>query len=564
MNLKEGDFISHYRIIQRIGAGGMGVVYKAEDVKLKRRVALKFLPQDETLVPHAKERFIHEAQTASALDHPNICTIHEIAETDEGQTFLVMSCYEGETLRQRLQRQAFSARESLSVAIQLCDGLGAAHEKNIVHRDLKPDNIIVLSNGLVKILDFGLAKFLGQTKLTTEGTTLGTIAYMSPEQVQSLDVDQRSDIYSMSVILFEMLTGDLPFKGEHQLATLYLIVNASPPSPRSICPAIPEALEQIVLTGMQKQRESRYQSCSVMREQLLSVIDASAIGAGGQAPVPSPQQDLAATQQISRAMRPSRRKIAAYGALVLIVIATITVAFFLFRIPADADRRAIARSHRDRAIVLMDDNQVTAAKQELESALEADPTFSLGWSTMAAVNIRLGNLDVAITQGTKAIELDSNSANAYYNLAYALEEKGRLDEAMACYSSAIRIDSLYIPAQSAQANLYIRLDQADKATSVLQNALRLDSTSRYSYLLYRNLGKAHLKSGRFDESIAALKKSIELQPDQGAEPLYFLATAYKAKGMKRESRATLQKYITAETDSVKRHGAQELMKSLAN
>jgi serine/threonine protein kinase len=553
-----GQTVSHYRILERLGAGGMGIVYRAEDTTLKRQVALKFLPRDDTLLPHAEERFLHEARAASALDHPNICTIHEIAKTEEGQLFLVMSCYEGETLRARLQRQALTVNEAIAIAAQLCDGLGAAHERKIVHRDLKPDNIMILSNGLVKILDFGLAKFLGQTKLTTEGTTLGTIAYMSPEQVQSSDVDHRSDIYSLCVILYEMLTGEIPFKAEHHMATFYLIVNVMPPGLRSINPAIPDALERTVLLGMEKEKEKRHQNCSLLKQQLLPFSPAQI-----PSPPPSPTRRESVEELRSGGKtRLSRGTIIGYAGAGAVLLVFLLSAIFFFGNSKHPNGRMIARAHRDRAILLMDSNQLAGSQLELDSALEADPSYALGWSTAAAVNVRLGNLDLAIRQGMRAVALDSTSANAFYNLAYALEERGELDDALAYYGRVVRIDSLYMPAQSARASLCTRMGRADEATMILHNALRMDSVSRYSYLLYRNLGNAHLAAGRPDESIVAVTKSMELQPDQGAEPLYILAGAYQAKGMLAKTRALLRTYIATESDSARRSRGEKMMRDL--
>jgi serine/threonine protein kinase len=195
----------------------MGVVYKAEDTKLKRMVALKFLPSHISESPEEKARFIHEAQSASALNHPNITTIHEIDEF-EGQMFTVMEYCEGRTLKQIIEEETLSIKKVLDIGIQICEGLTAAHNKEIVHRDIKSDNIMLTPRGQVKIMDFGLAKLKGAAKLTTAGTTVGTAAYMSPEQAQGEEVDSRSDIFSFGVVLYELLTGRLPFEGEHQAA----------------------------------------------------------------------------------------------------------------------------------------------------------------------------------------------------------------------------------------------------------------------------------------------------------------------------------------------------------
>ena len=205
----------------------MGVVYKAEDTKLGRTVALKFLPPDLTRDAEAKERFVQEARAASALDHPNICNVHEIDETADGQTFIAMACYDGESLKAKIERGPLKLDEALDIATQIAQGLAKAHGQGIIHRDIKPANILITKDGLVKIVDFGLAKLAG-TKLTKTGKTLGTAQYMSPEQARGEQVDQRADIWSLGIVLYEMLTGKHAFPGEYEQATLYAIMNEEP------------------------------------------------------------------------------------------------------------------------------------------------------------------------------------------------------------------------------------------------------------------------------------------------------------------------------------------------
>ncbi|NUO83500.1 protein kinase [candidate division KSB1 bacterium] len=265
------EVISHYRILDKLGAGGMGVVYKAEDLKLKRFVALKFLPTELTHDAEAKERFVQEAQAASALDHPNICTIHEIDETDDGQMFIVMAYYEGETLQKKVNSGQLSVASAVEFAIQIAQGLAKAHEHGIVHRDLKPANIIITKDGVVKIVDFGLAKLASQPRLTKTGSTVGTMAYMSPEQARGEAVDHRADIWALGVVLYEMLTGQLPFKGEQEHAIMYSTLFEQPQPVAELRSDIPNELATVVENALQKDRNNRYQSAAAMLRDLQSM-----------------------------------------------------------------------------------------------------------------------------------------------------------------------------------------------------------------------------------------------------------------------------------------------------
>jgi tetratricopeptide (TPR) repeat protein/tRNA A-37 threonylcarbamoyl transferase component Bud32 len=256
--LSPGAMISHYRIIEKIGAGGMGVVYRAEDTELGRTVALKFLAPQALGGQEDRARLRREAQAAAALDHPNICTVHEIGHA-EGYTFIVMAYVEGQELKDRIAAGPLDVEEALRLAIQVARGLKAAHAKGIIHRDIKPANIIVTGDGSVKIMDFGIAKAAGETKLTGLGTTVGTVAYMSPEQTQGEEVDHRTDIWSLGVVLYQMLTGSLPFKGGYDQAIIYSILNEAPRPLRELRPDTPAWLEEIISRALAKKPEERYQ-----------------------------------------------------------------------------------------------------------------------------------------------------------------------------------------------------------------------------------------------------------------------------------------------------------------
>ncbi len=265
-----GKTISHYKILEKIGEGGMGVVYKAEDTKLRRTVALKFLPKEFTADPEAKERFSQEAQAAAVLDHPNICTVYEIDEA-EGQTFIAMALIKGESLKNGIASGPLDINEALKIVIQVAEGLQEAHENGIIHRDIKPANIMLTAKGQAKIMDFGLAKLSWGVDLTKTATIMGTVAYMSPEQAKGEKIDHRTDIWSLGAMLYEMLTGKRPFKVRHDQAVLYAILNEDPVPITEIKRNIPQELEKIVKKALEKDPKKRYNDMDAMLRDLKSI-----------------------------------------------------------------------------------------------------------------------------------------------------------------------------------------------------------------------------------------------------------------------------------------------------
>jgi serine/threonine protein kinase/tetratricopeptide (TPR) repeat protein len=338
-----GQTISHYKILSKLGEGGMGVVYKAEDLKLHRFVALKFLHPELTRDEEAKTRFIHEAQSAAALNHPHICTIYEIDEHD-GQSFIAMEFIEGEGLKDRIQKGPLPIDDLLSVTTQIGEGLHEAHEKGIVHRDIKPGNIMLTSKGQAKVLDFGLARLGTHTKITKTDTTLGTAAYMSPEQASGKEVDRRSDIWSLGVVLYEMVTGARPFAGEYEPAVVYSILHDTPEPLTSRRSNVPMELERIVGKALSKEASSRYPHVEDMLVDLRGLRSVT--------------QSHGLSQSQKATAKGGRNKVVIAGAAVgIVVVIALAIALIprLFK-PAPPPQRPPVTDNRKMIVVLPFEN----------------------------------------------------------------------------------------------------------------------------------------------------------------------------------------------------------------
>jgi serine/threonine protein kinase len=314
-----GTTVSHYRILEKLGEGGMGVVYKAQDLKLGRPVALKVLPRQALLTEEDKTRFAREAQAAASLSHPNVAMIFEFDEVDDPATcgklaFIAMEYVDGQTVKQKIKERPLPIDEALKVATAVAEGLAQAHGKGIVHRDIKSENVMISNDGVVKIMDFGLAEIAARSRVTKEGMTVGTVAYMSPEQALGDKLDQRTDIWSLGVVIYETITGRLPFSGDYEQAIVYRILNEEPEPITSLRSNVPMELERIVKKVMQKDPAVRYQTVGDLAADLKSLK--KQLESGARAATPSPE------------IRPTKKRVYMYTTITALVVVLILALYY--------------------------------------------------------------------------------------------------------------------------------------------------------------------------------------------------------------------------------------------
>jgi serine/threonine protein kinase/Tfp pilus assembly protein PilF len=567
-----GETILHYKIIKKLGEGGMGVVYKAEDTKLKREVAIKFLPHQISANKEERQRFEIEAQAAAALNHPNIATIYAIEESDK-EVFIAMEYIEGTELKDKISKFLPSIEESLNIIEQSAQGLKAAHDKGITHRDIKSSNIMVTESGQIKIMDFGLAKMKGVSHITKFGTTLGTTAYMSPEQARGEHVDYRTDIWSLGVIAFELLTGKTPYEGEFEQAIIYSILNEEPKSVLSLRKDLPLKLDQIIMKMLSKNKEYRYQNISelILDLQEFKLKDKQPGKNKGKKTIAvlpfeniSPDKDADYfAEGLADELTANLSKIKE----IKLVASTNTMKYK----GTDKDIKTLGRELAAGFVMLgsvrkfKDDLRISVKlldveqesqlwgenyKGKLEDVFDIQEKVAKEIVDALRVNLSLtekvvlskrstvnadafdnylqardflyrrtkSNVKIAIQLFQKAIELDSRYAAAYAGLgeAYAnfyqnFESKEIwLDKAIEASLKALTFDSTLSEAYSALALTYFYKKSNDDAFVAGKKAIELDPNSYTGHWI---LGRLYLRTDHYSEAAESFKKVIELNPE---------------------------------------------------
>jgi tetratricopeptide (TPR) repeat protein len=510
--LEKGTIVADkYRIVEKLGEGGMGIVYKALDMTLSRDVALKFLPPEYTRDEDAQERFIREAKAASALDHPNICTIHEINKTEDEQVFIVMAYYEGQSLKGKIKRGPMKQRDVIDIALQVAQGISAAHKKGIIHRDIKPTNIMITSEDSAKILDFGIAKLSGQEGLTRPLSTVGTVSYMSPEQAKGKDVDVRTDIWSLGIVMYEMITGRLPFKGDNTQSILYNVMNEEPRSVKDLRAEVPPELEHIIHKALSKDPKKRFSSG---RELAAELEDLKTRLTVGKLPIFRPKYFF----------RSRKRVMTASAALLLVVVAAFVA--WLMTHPS------MAFEERDKLLIADVDNQTgevvfdLALRTAIEADLQQSPFARIFDKSEVTETLRLMRKDPGIRIDEELGISICRFAGVRALILPRILSAGDAYELQAILIDPIKmrhVDRIRVTALGQEEVLLHSIDElARKVRSSLGESIRSIeeadvpvvkvTTPSWEALQYLAMGQERRQAGRFKEAEGFYNLAIEKDP----------------------------------------------------
>jgi tetratricopeptide (TPR) repeat protein len=562
--IPSGTVISDkYRISGEIGRGGMGIVYEAEDIKLKRPVALKFLPADLTRDPEARERFVHEAQAASSLDHTNICTIHEIGEAEGGEMYIAMACYKGESLKEKIKRGPLAAAEVINIATQIAEGLSRAHEQGIVHRDIKPGNILIAADGTAKIVDFGLAKLAGQVRLTLPGTTLGTVAYMSPEQAQGEMTDARTDVWSLGIVIYEMVTGELPFRGEREQSVLYAILNEPPKPVKDLRPGFPADLVSIIKKSLDKDPGKRFTSAKEMADVLKGLRERMTTR-------------VVPTARRIAFRRPRKRWLLAAASATMVAAVALGIWFFT--------KPSLAFESRDKLMVADVENLTgdevfdLALRTAIEADLQQSPYASIFDKPQITETLRLMRMDPAAKideavgyeicrfAGVRAFILPRilSVGQAYELQAILIDPMKRRHVDRFRVTARGREEVLLKGIDKLAQEVRSRLGESINSIEKADKSVAQVTTSSWDALNYFSMGVAKWQSSNFKEAATLMELALERDPQfvdarssLGLLYIQFLRQQEKGKDMLRQALRDAETQNLPQRDILKLRAANQ-------
>jgi tetratricopeptide (TPR) repeat protein/tRNA A-37 threonylcarbamoyl transferase component Bud32 len=548
--------LAHYQIIKKLGAGGMGEVFLAQDTRLDRKVAIKILPAKSSQDDHARKRLIREAKAAATLDHPNICTIHEVNEEGD-HPFIVMQYIEGETLGNKVRNNPLAPAEVVNIGIQAVEALAEAHSHGIIHRDIKPQNVIITPRGQVKVLDFGLAKQLQneraidkeaktETQLTEQGQIMGTVGYMSPEQLRGGNTDARGDVFSLGVTLYESATGKQAFSGNSKIEISAQVLHVEPPKPSQVSPGIPPGLEEVILKAMAKDIDARYQSANAMLDDLRKLQASLSVGSGVLTIPPRPSVMTAA---VTRAWERKPVKVAIFVAPLLIV--GVLLALRVWH-PALHQPSPEARTWYDQGLVAMRAGTYYQASKRLEQSIKLDDQYALAHARLAETYLEINSTERAQEELLRAMSLaPDRSALASADAAYldALGATVRRDFAAAVgYYQKIRNQAPNSEKANADVDLgraYEKNENLDKAIESYLEATKLDPQSPIGFLRLAILYSRRQDSPHAEEAFKTAEKLYQtMSNDEGrVEVLYQRGALLARTGKLPEARAQLEQVL---------------------
>ncbi len=558
--------ILHYKIIEKLGEGGMGIVYRAEDTKLKREVAIKFLPHHISANEEERQRFKIEAQAAAALNHPNIATIHAIEESNE-EVFIVMEYIEGKELKEQISKEKTSVDQTIAIIGQIAEGLQVAHQKGITHRDIKSSNIMITKSGNVKIMDFGLAKVRGTSQITKFGTTLGTTAYMSPEQARGEHVDHRTDIWSLGIIMYEMLAGKMPFRGDFEQAVIYSILNEDPQSIITVKDGIPIKLEEIIKKSLMKDPEYRYQNMDDFLKALKEINNKKETSSDSEKTIAVlPFENISPDKETDYFADGLAEELIINLSKIKEVKVFARANTFQYK----GTKKDLKTIGRELGVQFLMVGSVRKFKDDLRISvqlIEAVKSTQIWGETYKGKLADIFDIQEKVSKEivealmvklspaekvnlTKRPTLNAEAFDCYLKGRNLLSSrtKNNLDFAILLFEKAVELDprfaSAYAALGEAYGTMYRDFDRVetwlDKALDVSLKALMYDSSLSEAYA---SLGLAYFGKNELDDALSATKKAIELDP-LNDNAYWILSRIYHTADRDKEATEALEKLIT--------------------